>query len=57
MTPPTPLDVVELDDTEMSVVDGGTSIACIGLVVATLTSCFSDTALWGSCRMGTRGCC
>ncbi|QPL05569.1 MULTISPECIES: chromosome condensation protein CrcB [Actinomyces] len=55
-TPP-PVDMVELDDQEMSTVDGGTSLPCATAVVTTLTTCFSDTVLWGSCRMGTRGCC
>ncbi|RAX19248.1 chromosome condensation protein CrcB [Actinomyces sp. Z5] len=52
-----PLDIVELDDAEMSTVDGGTSLPCAGLVITTMTTCFNDTALWGSCRLGTRGCC
>lgn len=58
MTPvKSPISVVELDDHEMSAVDGGTSIPCAGIVITTLTACFSDTVVWGSCRLGTRGCC
>lgn len=52
-----PVHVVQLDDEEMAVVDGGTSIPCAAFVVTTLTACWNDTALWGSCRLGTRGCC
>ncbi len=52
-----PSGTVLLDDAEMGEVHGGTSIPCAGFVITTLTACFNDTALWGSCRLGTRGCC
>ncbi|EEZ90381.1 hypothetical protein HMPREF0578_1995 [Mobiluncus mulieris 28-1] len=48
--------VVELDDEDLDV-SGGTSIPCGTLIIATLTQCFNDTLVWGSCRLGTRACC
>jgi len=54
-----PAGLVLLDDEEMGQVNGGwsTSIPCAGFIVATVTSCFNDTVLFGSCKLGTRGCC
>ncbi len=48
---------VELDDNELNEVQGGTSIPCAGIIITTLTACFNDTVVWGSCRLGTRACC
>lgn len=48
---------VELDDDEMGAITGGTSVPCGTVVITTVTQCFSDTAIWGSCRLGTRACC
>jgi hypothetical protein len=53
-----PSGVVELDDEDLANIDGaGSSIACVTLVIATVTQCFGNTAIWGSCELGTRGCC
>lgn len=53
-----PAGLVKLDDDELGGVDAaGSSIPCITLVIATVTQCFSNTAIWGSCELGTRGCC
>ena len=54
-----PVGVVELDDEEMMTITGGTSVPCAigGGIVASINWCTNDTVLWGSCRLGTRGCC
>ena len=49
--------VVELDDNDLEHEVGGTSIPCGTIIIASLTQCFGDTAIWGSCRLGTRACC
>ncbi|MCY1718259.1 hypothetical protein OVA26_15080 [Microbacterium sp. SL62] len=54
-----PVGVVELDDAEMMMISGGTTVPCGigGAIVASINWCTNDTVLWGSCRLGTRGCC
>lgn len=54
-----PVGFVELDDEELTAVAGGTTIPCAvgGGIVASIQWCTNDTVLWGSCRLGTRGCC
>jgi hypothetical protein len=54
-----PSGTVLLDDAEMGEVNGGSTPVCATatIVIATISQCFNDTLLWGSCRMGTRGCC
>ena len=47
---------VESDEDSLDM-SGGTSIPCGTIIIATITQCFSDTAIWGSCRLGTRACC
>ena len=49
--------VVELDDNDLEHEVGGTSIPCGTIIIASLTQCFGDTVIWGSCRLGTRACC
>ncbi len=55
-----PAGLVELDDDDMGLVDGGTTWWC-AIVTATIaltaTKCSPDGTLCGSCQMGTRGCC
>lgn len=46
---------VELDDSQLGESSGGSSWACG--ILASITQCFGDTVLWGSCRLGTRACC
>ena len=40
-------------------ISGGTTIPCGigGASVASINWCTNDTVRWGSCRLGTRGCC
>lgn len=53
-----PAGLVLLDDEEMGEVNGGwSSIPCAGLIISTITACFNDTVIFGSCKLGTRGCC
>lgn len=51
---------VELDDDDLNV-SGGSSFPCglsvASILISTVTQCFDGTAVWGSCRLGTRGCC
>lgn len=49
--------VVELDDKDLEGHAGGTSIPCGMAIIATLTQCWDDTVVWGSCSLGTRSCC
>ena len=43
--------VVELDDNDLEHEVGGTSIPCGTIIIASLTQCFGDTAIWGSCGL------
>lgn len=56
---PAPIGTVELDDEQLSQIAGGTTIPCAvgGGIVASIEWCTNDTVIWGSCRLGTRGCC
>ena len=45
---------VELDDSQLGESSGGSPWAC---GILTITQCFGDTVVWGSCRLGTRACC
>ncbi|OLT52774.1 chromosome condensation protein CrcB [Corynebacterium sp. CNJ-954] len=50
--------LVELDDADIDEVNGGTtSIPCGTIAIASITQCFGDSAIWGSCKLGTRACC
>ncbi|GEM_PF-887789 len=55
-----PVGIVELDDDELTTLTGGTTtIPCAvgGAITASIQWCTNDTVLWGSCKLGTRGCC
>lgn len=56
-----PAAAVELSDDEIDDYSGAawSTPACVAVSVvsASIKWCTDDTVLWGSCRVGTRGCC
>lgn len=60
MTPNHPAGLVELDDSEIASIDGGTTWACAAVtatVGVSIAFCSPNGTLCGSCNFGTQGCC